>query len=150
MAEELKAAYSNGGLEYDFKALSFSKNEQKEDWYLKVTHNSLLVLDPLYGREVLNLFLFQINPNGRIPAIVHHRPDGTDFSVFESSAIILYLVQRFDPEHKLSFKAGTDEASEALQWIFFSVSGTDSQVQSRTRKCSRFTYPFKLCHIAWR
>lgn len=97
--EELKAAYPNAGLEYDVKALSFAKDEQKEPWFLK------------------------INPNGRIPAIVHHRPDGTDFSVFESAAIILYLVQRFDPEHKFSFPAQSDEESEALQWIFFAHGG---------------------------
>lgn len=64
----------------------------------------------------------QINPNGRIPAIVHHRPDGTDFTVFESAAIILYMIQRFDTEHKLSFATGSDDESEALQWIMFAVS----------------------------
>lgn len=53
---------------------------------------------------------------------MHHRPDGKDFAVFESAAIILYLVQRFDPEYKLSFPAQSDDESEALQWIFFAVS----------------------------
>jgi len=97
--EELKRAYPNADFDYDVKALSFQKNEQKEPWYLK------------------------INPNGRIPAIVHHRADGTDFPVFESAALILYLVQRFDPEYKLHFKVGSDEESEALQWIFFAHGG---------------------------
>jgi len=97
--EELKAAYPSAGLEYDVRVLTLSKFEQKEPWYLK------------------------INPNGRVPALVHHRPNGTDFAVFESSAIISYLVQRFDPEHKFSFPVGSDWESEALQWIFFAHGG---------------------------
>lgn len=42
--------------------------------------------------------------------------------MFETAAIILYLVQRFDPEFKLSFPAQSDDESEALQWIAFGVS----------------------------
>ncbi|KAF8307014.1 glutathione S-transferase [Clavulina sp. PMI_390] len=97
--EELKAAYPESKLSYDVKVLSFAKDEQKEPWFLK------------------------INPNGRIPALVHHRPDGTDFNVFESGAMILYLIEQFDLEHKLSFPAGSNEAYEALQWIFFAHGG---------------------------
>jgi len=97
--EELKAAYPSAELQYEVKAMSFAKNEQKEPWFLK------------------------INPNGRIPALVHHRADGTDFAVFESAAIILYLIQRFDLEHKVSFPPGSDYESEALQWIFFAHGG---------------------------
>lgn len=72
--EELKAAYP--GFTYEFQALSFTKNEQKEPWYLK------------------------INPNGRIPAISD--PNRGDFNVFESAALILYLIQHYDKEYKLS------------------------------------------------
>ncbi|KAF8321031.1 glutathione S-transferase [Cantharellus anzutake] len=97
--EALKELYPDSGLSYDFKKLDFSKLEQKEPWYL------------------------QINPNGRIPAVTHHRPDGSHFNVFETAAILLYLVQRWDPERKISFEIGSDEESEALQWIFFSHGG---------------------------
>jgi len=99
LLEELKLAYPNSGLTYELKAMDFALDEQKQPWFLK------------------------INPNGRIPAIVHHRPDGTDFPVFESAAIILYIVQRFDPEYKFHWPAGSDEESETLQWIFFAHGG---------------------------
>ncbi|KDQ14859.1 hypothetical protein BOTBODRAFT_32213 [Botryobasidium botryosum FD-172 SS1] len=92
--EELKSAY---GLEYDYRALALGKNEQKEEWYLKV------------------------NPNGRIPALVDHNRN--DFKVFESAAILLYLAQHYDKERKFSFDPASDEYNEALQWIFFAHGG---------------------------
>jgi glutathione S-transferase len=92
--EELKAIYS---LEYNFQGLSMVKNEQKEDWFLK------------------------INPNGRIPAIVDHSRG--DFAVFETGAILLYLAQHYDKEHKFSFPLDSNEYSEALQWMFFANAG---------------------------
>ncbi|RKO84990.1 thioredoxin-like protein, partial [Blyttiomyces helicus] len=54
------------GIPYELKPISFKTNEQKSEWFLK------------------------INPNGRIPAIVDHSRG--DFPVFESGAILLYLV----------------------------------------------------------
>ena len=56
------------GLEYAVKPIDLGKLEQKEDWFL------------------------QINPNGRIPAIVDH--DNDDFAVFESGAILVYLARK--------------------------------------------------------
>jgi len=97
--EELKSAYPNAPISYEYKAIDFSKIEQKEPWFLK------------------------INPNGRIPAIIHHKPDGTEFNVFESAAILLYLTKHFDPGHKLSFPDGTPEDSETQQWLFFVIGG---------------------------
>lgn len=61
----------------------------------------------------------QINPNGRVPAIIDH--NNGDFKVFESAAILLYLAGRYDKDHKFSFEAGSKDESEALQWILFSV-----------------------------
>ncbi|THH03557.1 hypothetical protein EW146_g10407, partial [Bondarzewia mesenterica] len=49
--EDLKAAY---GLQYDTYKIDFSKNEQKEPWFIK------------------------INPNGRIPAIIDRSRGGPD------------------------------------------------------------------------
>lgn len=63
-------------------------NVQKEDWYL------------------------EINPNGRIPAIVDRTPssDGKprEKRIFESGAIILYLCEKYDPAHKLSYPYDSD------------------------------------------
>jgi len=106
--EELKAAY---GLEYNFQSLSFAKNEQKEPWFL------------------------EINPNGRIPAIVDHNRGG--FKVFESAAILLYLAQHYDKEHKFSFDPSSDEYNEALQWIFFAHGGV-GPMQGQANHFSRY------------
>ncbi|ROV94555.1 hypothetical protein VMCG_08163 [Cytospora schulzeri] len=61
-----------------------------------------------------------INPNGRMPAI---QDPNTNLTLWESGAIIEYLVERYDTEHKLSFPPGTAEAALARQWLFFQVSG---------------------------
>lgn len=92
--EELKSAY---GVDYNYQKIDFGKNEQKEPWFI------------------------DINPNGRIPALVDHSND--DFKVFESGAILLYLAQKIDTERKFSFEPGSKEESECLQWIFFAHGG---------------------------
>ena len=61
-----------------------------------------------------------LNPNGRMPAI--HDPN-TDLTLWESGAIIEYLVEKYDTEHHLSFPAGSNEAQLARQWLYFQVSG---------------------------
>lgn len=61
-----------------------------------------------------------INPNGRLPAI--YDPN-TDLTLWESGAIILYLVETYDTDHKLSFPLASKEAQRARQWLFYQVSG---------------------------
>jgi glutathione S-transferase len=63
-----------------------------------------------------------LNPNGRIPTLVDRSRD--NFAVFESAAIMLYLEEHYDKEHKFIFdhKTQPKEFSELLQWIFFVVS----------------------------
>lgn len=61
-----------------------------------------------------------INPNGRLPAI--HDPN-TGITLWESGAIVEYLIERYDTENKLSFATGTPEAYHAKQWLFFQTSG---------------------------
>jgi len=81
------------GVPYSYKSLDFSKNEQKEDWYLK------------------------INQNGKIPAIVDH--ENGDFVVFESGAILIYLAEKYgkflptDPKLR----------SQTIQWVMFQMGG---------------------------
>ena len=62
-----------------------------------------------------------LNPNGRMPAIVD--PNYGDFTLWESGAIIEYLVERYDTTHKLSFPSGSPESFYAKQWLFFQASG---------------------------
>ena len=91
------------GLKYEVKTIEISKNVQKEDWFLK------------------------INPNGRIPAIVDKTPaaDGTsqEKRIFESGALMLYLCQKYDPEHKLNYPYGTNEYWEVVEWLIWMQSG---------------------------
>lgn len=61
-----------------------------------------------------------INPNGRIPAI---QDPNTGITLWESGAIIEYLVEKYDTEHRVSFAPGTAEAAIAKQWLFFQMSG---------------------------
>ncbi|KAF9777541.1 glutathione S-transferase C-terminal-like protein [Thelephora terrestris] len=83
------------GLTYESVYLDFSKKEHKAPEYLKV------------------------NPNGRIPAIIDHR--NNDFVVWETLAILEYLVDKYDKNHKVS-STGQDKYIE-LQWLAFQVSG---------------------------
>jgi GST-like protein len=81
------------GLDYEVHAISLSKLEQKQDWFLK------------------------INPNGRIPAIVDH--SNGDFPVFESGAILVYLAKLTG---KL-MPADPKGESLVMQWLMFQMGG---------------------------
>jgi len=61
------------------------------------------------------------NPNGRIPALIDSK--NNDLVIWESCAIIEYLVDTYDTEHKFSAKVGTPEKYIELQWLFFQASG---------------------------
>jgi GSH-dependent disulfide-bond oxidoreductase len=80
-------------LPYTVHALDLGKQEQKEDWFLK------------------------INPNARIPAIVDR--DNGDFAVFESGAILLYLAEKTGRLLPSEPKA----RSVAIQWLMFQMGG---------------------------
>jgi GSH-dependent disulfide-bond oxidoreductase len=74
------------------------------------------VIDMAAGEQKQRPFV-DINPNGRIPAIVD-RANG-DFPVFESGAILLYLAERtgklIPPDDK--------GRSRVIQWLMFQMSG---------------------------
>ena len=61
-----------------------------------------------------------LNPNGRIPALVDHH--NGDFTLWESDAIILYLVDKYDTEKRVSV-ADEKERYHLIQWLFFQASG---------------------------
>ncbi|CCM00296.1 uncharacterized protein FIBRA_02326 [Fibroporia radiculosa] len=84
------------GLQYETIYFEFSKNEQKSPEHLKY------------------------NPNGRIPTLVDH--SNHDFVVWESNAILTYLVEKYDTTHKISM-ADAGEKVAQLQWLFFQASG---------------------------
>ncbi|KAI9725345.1 MAG: glutathione S- transferase, nitrogen catabolite repression regulator [Chrysothrix sp. TS-e1954] len=61
-----------------------------------------------------------INPNGRVPSI--HDPN-TDVVMFESGAIIEYLIDTYDNYHKLSYPHKSKQDYLTKQWLFFQASG---------------------------
>ncbi|KAL7627697.1 hypothetical protein AAE478_001891 [Parahypoxylon ruwenzoriense] len=64
-----------------------------------------------------------INPNGRMPALIHVKEDGTSVTVFESAACLLYIASEFDKQHKLSYPVGTSGYWTRLSWLSWQVAG---------------------------
>lgn len=61
-----------------------------------------------------------VNPNGRLPAV---QDPNTGITLWESGAILEYITDLYDPEHRLSFAPRTPEAWYAKQWLFFQATG---------------------------
>jgi glutathione S-transferase len=63
-----------------------------------------------------------INPNGRLPSI--HDPN-TGLTIWESGAIIEYLIERYDVQEprKLSFTPGSAEAELARSFLYLQATG---------------------------
>ncbi|KAH8156115.1 hypothetical protein CIB48_g12131, partial [Xylaria polymorpha] len=61
-----------------------------------------------------------VNPNGRMPAI--HDPN-TELTLWESGAIVEYLVETYDKDNKISFPRGSNESYLTKQWLFFQTTG---------------------------
>ena len=59
------------------------------------------------------------NPPGRVPAI---KDPNTGISLWESGAIIQYLVETYDKDHKISY-GKTPEKYYEQQWLAFQISG---------------------------
>ncbi|KAK7689595.1 hypothetical protein QCA50_007387 [Cerrena zonata] len=83
-------------LTYETKYLDFNKEEHKDLEYTK------------------------INPNGRIPTLIDH--NNNDFVLWESNAILLYLIDRYDTEKRLT-STNAEEKYQIMQWLFFQASG---------------------------
>lgn len=117
------------GLKYSVVAIDMGKNEQKEPWFL------------------------DINPNGRIPAL----KDG-NMRVFESGAIMLYLLDQYDKEKVLGYdvsKGGKDAELyyEMLSWLMFQMGGVgpmQGEIALLSKVYSDFECPrtsFVVCHL---
>jgi glutathione S-transferase len=61
-----------------------------------------------------------LNPNGRLPTI--HDPN-TGITLWESGAIIDYLLEHYDKAHRISFVPETPEFYIAKQWLYFQATG---------------------------
>jgi GSH-dependent disulfide-bond oxidoreductase len=76
------------------------------------------MVDLARGDQFAPEFL-QINPNGKIPAILDHATDGDPVPVFESGAVLIYLAEK--SARFLSTDAG--RRSMCLSWLFWQVGG---------------------------
>ncbi|KAL2130984.1 hypothetical protein VTI74DRAFT_5706 [Chaetomium olivicolor] len=122
LLEELKEAY---GKNYSVQSIDIFDNDkktQKQPWYTS------------------------LNPNGRIPTIVDHDRGG--FAVFETAAILSYLVRHYDPEHKFSFPINSDDYSVSEQWLAWNQGGL-TPMQSQANLFLRFSpspkdYPYPI------
>ncbi|KAF2108110.1 glutathione S-transferase [Lophiotrema nucula] len=88
----------------------------------------VLLLEELGVPYEINSFPFQevkskpytdINPNGRVPAIEDRN---TGITLWETGAIILYLIEQYDITHKLSYP-DIKQRHLTNQYLFFQVSG---------------------------
>ncbi|KAF6810406.1 glutathione S-transferase domain-containing protein [Colletotrichum sojae] len=63
--------------------------------------------------------LTDLNPNGRVPVI---EDPNRDLVLWESGAVLTYLVQEYDKDHVLTYTGG-NEVHHLNQWLFFQTSG---------------------------
>jgi glutathione S-transferase len=96
---KLTIAAEELGIPYNYINLDMPAGEPKLEWYTA------------------------INPNGRLPAIIHVKDDGTSVTIFESGACLLYLVSEFDKENKLSYPPGTQEYWTQTSWLAWQIAG---------------------------
>ena len=113
------------GLQYNVHKLEFSKNQQKESWFLEINRRlqypDLAVhslLQPVTNKDLLTA-------NGRIPAIVD-KTSGKPKRVFEGASMQLYLCEKYDKDHKISFPYDSDEYWETVEWLVWMVSCSKS------------------------
>ncbi|KAL1863008.1 hypothetical protein Daus18300_008164 [Diaporthe australafricana] len=88
----------------------------------------VLVLEELQVPYEIKSFKFEeikkkpfidINPNGRVPAI---EDPNTGFALWESGAIINYLIELYDKKNVLSYDT-FEEKHKCNQWLHFQMSG---------------------------
>ncbi|KAG8627538.1 hypothetical protein KVT40_005021 [Elsinoe batatas] len=96
--QKIHIALEELGLPYEVHKIDISKNEQKEPWFL------------------------EINPNGRIPALVDHSTTPPQ-RLFEGGSILQYLTARYDKSHLISFPYDTPDYWESISWLTWMQSG---------------------------
>jgi glutathione S-transferase len=77
-----------------------------------------------------------LNPNGRVPAI---EDPNTGITLWESGAIIEYLLETYDKENKLSYTK-SPEKFQQLCWLHFQMSGQGMLLQRTGRSCIGFRH----------
>lgn len=71
----------------------------------------------------------------------------TDIQIFESGAIILYLIETYDKGHKLTYTTSKEKALQN-QWLMYQVSGQGPMFGQFAWYA--YTFPFislSRCHL---
>ncbi|KAH8659959.1 glutathione S-transferase [Xylariales sp. PMI_506] len=84
---------------YKYISIDNVGGEQKSEWYTK------------------------INPNGRLPAIIHVKEDGTSMTIWESAPCMLYIVSEFDKRYEFSHQPGSQDYWHMVAWLTWQVAG---------------------------
>lgn len=77
-------------------------------------------VNPIPFSDIKKPEYLAVNPNGRLPSI---EDPNTGLTLWESGAIIEYLIEQYDKEHQLSFVPGSPEFYHAKQWLYFQTTG---------------------------
>jgi len=86
------------GLTYRLHKVDATKDVHKEAWFLT------------------------LNPKGHVLAMTDIHSDGSKVRLFESGSIMQYLLEAYDKDNFLSYPAGSPEAIEVNNWLFFQTS----------------------------
>ncbi|KAH9889752.1 glutathione S-transferase [Xylariomycetidae sp. FL2044] len=119
---KISIALEELGLQYEARKMSIAAHEQKEPWFL------------------------EINPNGRIPALTDKDANGEKLAIWESGAMLQYLVARYDKDHKISYPYGTKEHWEVTSWLMWQMGGV-GPMQGQANHFSMYAndkYPYSL------
>ncbi|KAJ4301647.1 Glutathione S-transferase 2 [Kalmusia sp. IMI 367209] len=119
---KISIALEELGLKYHYRVTDITKHVQKEPWFL------------------------EINPNGRIPALTDKDENGQVLKIWESGAILQYLVARYDKEHKISYPFGSKEHWETTTWLMWQMAGV-GPMQGQANHFARSAgaeYPYSL------
>lgn len=101
------------GLEYKLVPVNIITQENKEPWFIK------------------------INPNGRIPAMTDIDKNGKEIRIFESGAILEYIVTQYDTGHKISYPHNSPEYWETVSWLTWQMAGV-GPMQGQANHFARF------------
>ncbi|KFY72621.1 hypothetical protein V499_07244 [Pseudogymnoascus sp. VKM F-103] len=74
-----------------------------------------------------------INPNGRVPSI---EDPNTGITLWESGAIIEYLVETYDKQNNFNFASGSKEYYEAKQWLYYQLPSVVDRYVNEIRRVS--------------
>jgi glutathione S-transferase len=101
------------GIKWTTSVIKIFQGTQKQPWFLR------------------------LNPNGKIPTLVDNTDPTNPVPVMETTAIMLYLAEKYDKSHALSFEDPIERA-QMMQWLFF-WHGSGQPIQGQLIWFSKFS-----------